>query len=165
MDCLGIPVHYEPDFESVSVKLVTPAKRWHWLWHALWPWRFVKFTGLVETRGWFGSQYIVVGRAFFAFPKREQQAILLHEVGHVKLNHIGKRLLKIWQIILAPFAFARLCVAQEFQADYFAAECGYALELASALSRMRTDTRASLHPAVSERVARLAAWPLRFDPV
>ncbi len=147
---MGIPVRDDAQMQSVAITL--DRSRWWW------PWRFAKFPGIVETRGIFRWKCVVVGPSFFRFPPREQQAILLHEVGHVKLNHVEKRLLRIWQIVLLPFAFARFCVAQEFQADYFAAECGYAIDLASALSRMRPDARAALHPAVGERIARLAIW-------
>lgn len=150
MNCMGVPVLYDPEMQSVSVTL--DRSRW-WC-----PWRFAKFPGIVETRGIFRWKRIVVGKAFLAFPEREQQAILLHEVGHVKLNHVERRLLRAWQIVFLPFAFSRLCIAQEFQADLYAAGCGYGIDLASALSRIRTDARASLHPAVAERVARLAVW-------
>lgn len=150
MNVLGIPVRYDPDLESVSITL-----DWSRWW---WPWKFAKFPGLVEQRGLFRWKHIVTGKNLSAFPPREQQAILLHEVGHAKLHHVEKRLLRMWQIVLWPAAFARLCINQEFQADFYAAECGYALDLASALSRLRTDSRASLHPAVGDRVARLAAW-------
>lgn len=150
MNCLGIPVIYDPEMESVSITL--DRSRWWW------PWKFARFPGLVETRGLFRWKYIVTGRTLYAFPPREQQAILLHEVGHARMNHIEKRLLRAWQIVLWPFGFARFCIMQEFQADNFAAHCGYAVELASALSRMSTDHRASLHPAVADRLARLAVW-------
>lgn len=149
MNCLGIPIVFEPGLKTVSITLTNS-----WWW----PWKFMVAPGIVETRGLWRWKKIVVGRAFEGFPVREREAILLHEVAHAKLNHIEKRLLVAWQIVFAPRRFAQLCVEQEFQADYFAAECGRGVDLASALSRMKTDARASLHPAVGDRVARLLAW-------
>jgi Zn-dependent protease with chaperone function len=149
MNCLGVPVEYDPNLQSVSITLVN---RWWW------PWKFMTAPGLIQTQGILWWKKIVIGRAFNAFPEREREAILLHEVAHAKLLHIEKRILAAWQIVFAPRAFVQLCVTQEFQADWFAAECNRGIELASALSRMKTDARASLHPAVDERVARLVAW-------
>lgn len=150
MKLLGIPVLEEPDLESISIKL-----DWTRWW---WPWKFSRFPGIVETRGLFRWKHIVVGKTLYGFPPREAQAILLHEAGHVRLNHVEKRLLRSWKIILWPAGFARLCVMQEFQADNFAANCGYAVELASAFSRMKIDDSSSLHPSVADRLARLAVW-------
>lgn len=151
MNCLGVPIIYDHDLKMRSITLCS--ERWWW------PWKFSEpMPCIVETRGLFRWKYIRTGRLLYAFSSREKQAILLHEVGHVKLNHVERRLLKFWQILLMPVSFSKLCIAQEFQADYYAAECGYALDLANALSRMNSDGTASMHPQVSERIARLLAW-------
>ena len=96
----------------------------------------------------------MIGRAFLGFPPREQQAILLHEVGHVKLRHVTERLRSAWMIVLRPSAFAAMCRRQELQADYYAARCGYAMELAQAISRVQ-DLQDPLHPPKTERLAAL----------
>jgi Zn-dependent protease with chaperone function len=149
--CLGIPVHYEPGFKNFSISL--DAKRWWW------PWKMIEVPGICETRGFFGNKRIVVSEIFLRFPSREKMAILLHEAGHVKLRHPEQRLWGAWKIILMPLAFARLCISQEYQADSFAAHCGYGSDLARALSRLQTDPKACLHPVASERCKRLTDTP------
>lgn len=121
------------------------------------PWTFVNVPGICESRGIWRWTEIVVGRAFDYFSSREQQAILLHEAGHIKLHHGAQRIRWLWLVLFSPRRFADLCVEQEFQADRFAANCGYGSDLASALSRLKTGSSGSLHPNSVERIARLLA--------
>lgn len=111
------------------------------------------WSGISDSRGLFWWKRIFVGRAFLGFPPREQQAILLHEVGHCKLRHLEKRLLGLWRALWWPALF-RLCVAQEYEADRFAAGCGYGPDLAQAFRRIRAR-KSPLHPPLEHRIQRL----------
>lgn len=106
-----------------------------------------------DSRGLLRWKKIVVGPEFLQFPPREQQAILLHEVGHCKLRHLEKRLLALWRIF-SPRRLAELCIRQEFEADRFAHGCGYGPDLARAFQRVRASD-SPLHPPIAERIARL----------
>ena len=128
MNCLGIPIRYDP-----SAKMISDSR-------GLWPFK-----------------KIVVGPALRAFPEREQQAILLHEVGHCKMFHLEKRLLRVVTSLFRPRLIAAYCQAQEFAADQFAAGCGYGMELASAFTRIKSNGD-PLHPRLDARIARLIAW-------
>lgn len=123
-DCLGIPVVFDRKMKLIA-----------------------------NSRGIGRWKKIVVGPAFLSFQAREQQAILLHEVGHCKLRHLEKRLAKFW-LILRPSRLAELCRAQEYEADRYAAACGYGVDLARAFSRI-TATPHPLQPPVNERIDRL----------
>lgn len=143
---MGVPVKYDENAVSASVRL----DRLRWWW----PWRSTLHPCLCESRGIWRWRKIVIGRAFLAFPPREQQAILLHEVGHVKMGHIWQRAKAFWKVIFRPTAFAALCQRQEFEADRFAAHCGYGAELAQVLGRVQPAQNA-MHPPAAERIARL----------
>lgn len=106
MNCLGIPVHFDP---SLRV--------------------------LCDSRGIWPFKRIVVGPAIRMFTQRETEAILMHEVGHCKLFHLEKRLLNLWKII-APQELAEYCRNQEYQADNFVCQLGKGRELLSAFNKI-----------------------------
>lgn len=106
-----------------------------------------------EARGLWRWREIVVGPKFTAFPPREGQAFLLHEAAHCKMRHLEKRLL--W-MLLTPWRIARVCRAQEFEADRFVWHCGYGPDLARGFARI-LPTKSPLHPPLHERIARLTA--------
>lgn len=124
--CLGIPVLYDEKLPLIS-----------------------------ESRGVWRWKKIVVGPAFLAFPPREQQAMLLHEVGHCKLRHLERRCLAALVLLFWPPALGRYCQRQEFQADRFAAACGYGPDLARAFLRLRAVPASPLHPPLAQRIAAL----------
>ena len=128
MNCLGFPVAYNPRSKSIS-----------------------------DSRGLWPFKRIVVGPFFSIFGDREKQAILLHEAGHCKMFHLEKRVVRAFTSIFRPSLLSEYCRAQEFAADQFAAGCGYALDLASALSRIKSSG-GPLHPDLSIRISRLLAW-------
>ena len=103
---------------------------------------------------------IVVGPSFLRFPPAEQQALLLHEVGHCKLQHIKQR---VAVMLICPWKLAALCREQEFEADRFVRTHGLGGALACALSRLSVGEPRNwieravrrLHPPLNDRVARL----------
>lgn len=133
----------------------------------------------VDSRGLGRWQEIVIGPKFFALPPREQGAFLLHEAGHCKLGHIRKLYWFIFRNPVRAYKFLRCLPGsktqevffsrvadalpevaayrklQEFQADRFAAECGYGHDLARAFSRISFDG-GPFHPSQAERVLRLS---------
>jgi Zn-dependent protease with chaperone function len=127
--CLGIPVRYDPESK--------------------YPWGDRK--PIVDSQGFLWRKKIVVRPDFFKFPAREQQAFLLHEAAHCKLFHAEKRILRL---LVWPFGIFAYCRAQEFIADRFVLEMGYAADLARAFARF-ADGKSRLHPPTAERIARL----------
>jgi Zn-dependent protease with chaperone function len=124
--CLGIPVTFDPALKTIS-----------------------------DSRGLWRWKRIFVGPSFRSFPPREQAAMLLHEVGHCKLRHLERRIFAALYLIFWPPALARYCQRQEFQADLFAAHCGYGADLAHAFMRLRSVAGGPLHPPTEERISRL----------
>lgn len=124
--CLGIPVRYDPDLKVIC-----------------------------DSRGILLWKEIVVGPMLMSFPPREQQAFVLHEAGHCKLNHVEKRFLSLWKIF-RPKALVELCHAQEYEADRFVRGCGYGADLARAFSRI-TPAKDPLHPPLAERISALVS--------
>lgn len=88
---------------------------------------------------------IVVGPEWFALEGEARAALLLHEVGHCRHHHSVKRFVALPLVIL--WAMGEWCGQvvralthqQEIEADRFAADHGFAADLARALE---------LHPAV-----------------
>lgn len=109
---------------------------------------------IADSRGLGRFRRVVVGPAFFLFPPREQQAILLHEVAHCKMKHLEQRMRSLWMVFVRPLKLRDLCIEQEHAADRFVAGCGFGPDLARAFGRLR-KTRALLHPPVADRITRL----------
>lgn len=113
-----------------------------------------RLTNISEARGIWPWKKIVVGPQFFDLEARCQGAILLHEAAHAKLFHLEKRigyaLLNFWR----PAAIGRYCKMQEFQADAFAAGCGYGRDLALVFARFPA-AGGDFHPSPEERIERL----------
>lgn len=128
MNCLGVPIRYDPSLKFVS-----------------------------DSRGLWPFKRIVVGPMLRAFPEREQQAILLHEVGHCKMFHLEKRIARLFTALFRPKLIVSYCQAQEFAADEFVAGCGYGLDLARAFYRL-TPSPSMWHPPRDQRISRLIAW-------
>ncbi len=107
-----------------------------------------------DSRGIGPWKKVVVGPLFLRFPPREQQAILLHEVGHCKLFHVEHRLAKLWLLLWKPSKLRQLCIDHEYQADAFVRSCGYGADLATAFARLEVKDH-YFHPSVEARIARL----------
>lgn len=113
---------------------------------------------IADSRGILWWKKIVVGSGFYAFPDRERMAILLHEIGHFRIRTIETRLANLWMLFVFPKRLARLCREQEFSADDYVKERGFARDLAAALTRL-PGKNGLLHPSPDERIARLLAPP------
>lgn len=108
MNCLGIPVRYDPSLRVIS-----------------------------DSRGVWPFKRIVVGPAIQNFTREEGQAILMHEAGHCKLFHLEKRLARLWMLV-RPQMLGDYCKRQEYQADYFVVQLGRGRELVSVLEKTQS---------------------------
>lgn len=93
-----------------------------------------------------------VSPEFWNLPASGRLAVIAHEAGHRYHGHIARR----WFVRFGwpPHFHTQLYHSQEFEADRFAAECGYARELAAVLATQPHEATAT-HPATRERIARL----------
>ena len=123
--CLGIPVFYDPDLKNIS-----------------------------DSRGLWRWKKIIVGPQFKNLSEREAGAVLLHEAGHCKLRHLEKRISMAWLMLTSPQRLLNLCLAQEYEADAFAARCGYGNDLARLFARMQQG-QGPFHPELASRISRL----------
>lgn len=122
---LGYPVVLDPECENIS-----------------------------QVHGFWRPGKIVVGPNFFKLNQFEQGAVLVHEVGHLELGHARARWRRWWWLLLKPAAFRAMCIEQEYEADHYAAERGYAGGLASIYGRIE-NAEGLLHPPVASRIERL----------
>lgn len=110
---------------------------------------------IAEARGFWPFQWIAVNALWFRAGAREQWALLLHEAGHCRGWHHEKR----WLIALfAPFAWAQaIAHRQEYEADQFAKQGGYGIDLARFIMRPHAAPVFPFifHPPREERVRRL----------
>ncbi len=83
--------------------------------------------GIAWARGVWPFQWIEVGYDWFTLSGIEQQAALLHEVGHCRAHHMSLR------VLLLPFCWLpgvqRLARRQELAADAFAVKEGHGVGL------------------------------------
>lgn len=117
---------------------------------------------LAQARGVWPFFRIVVGREWFALEGEARAAMLLHEVGHCRRHHTVKRiaglpLLILWVIGAKCGEIVRaLAQQQELEADRFAADQGFGLHLAHALSEIKTP-ESPFYPSNDVRAAILMA--------
>jgi Zn-dependent protease with chaperone function len=128
---LGIPVHFDPSF-----------------------------TGVAQARGFWPFKRISVGPRWVKLKRAEQHAVLYHEAGHCKLFHMEQRLLYLPILFLSLISkrakriIADMTHGQELEADGFAAQHGFGIDLASMLMR-HAATESQFYPDNRIRVARL----------
>jgi Zn-dependent protease with chaperone function len=108
-----------------------------------------------DSRGIWRWKKIVVGPSFLRLDEREAGAVLLHEAGHCKLRHLEKRLTMLWLVLVSPKRLLRICLEQEYEADRFAAKCGYGNDLIRLFNRMSAQSPGPFHPELGSRIARL----------
>lgn len=85
---------------------------------------------------------IKVSATFFSLALPFQAAVLMHEVGHLRLGHCGKRLAHCWLPLVNYRAAIRMARAQEIEADEYAAREGFGRALAMFYRGMQEGARA-----------------------
>lgn len=112
---------------------------------------------LAESVGVFPFQWIEVGRDFYRCPPRMQRAILLHEMAHIYGGHQMQRILHFFDALFRPEKFRELCHNQEYEADEFAATCGFGPELCQlyAVLQQQDYPSAALYPDLPSRIQRI----------
>jgi Zn-dependent protease with chaperone function len=110
---------------------------------------------LSVSRGMFAWHWIVVGPEFRFLNEREKGAVLLHEAAHCRLQHRLKRILWTWLVFVSPRKLLEICQEQEYEADRFAAGCGYRDDLVSVFQKLREEADAPYHPSLASRIERL----------
>lgn len=99
---------------------------------------------------------IYVGRGFDHLPVHVRNAVFAHEHYHVTHHHTEARILLMLLPFMWPFV-KRVCHAQEFAADRFAAAHGFRKGL---LQLLATDSPESLtHPSHEARRAQVSTEP------
>jgi Zn-dependent protease with chaperone function len=101
------------------------------------------------------GRYIAVGPTWFQLRPREREAVLYHELGHLRSWHLIKR----W--VAVPLFWTqwvrRLAVEQEYQADDYAAKHGYAMDFICVLMGYCRDG-GEFYPLLQDRIERLKGW-------
>lgn len=131
MKILGIPVVFDPRCATLAVA------------RGLWPFK-----------------RIAVGPEWYRLDVGERLGVLFHEAGHCVGLHMEKRLAAAPLLFIAPGFIRRFTHAQEIEADRFAADQGYALDLARVLES-RPAPESLFYPSNEVRSAILRARHLQ----
>lgn len=99
----------------------------------------------------FGRRH--VAPEFWKLPASGRLAVIAHEAGHRYYGHLWRRWLARWAY--DAVTRRKLYHAQEFQADQFAREMGYAAPLVAVLALQPHGATVS-HPSTRDRIAWLA---------
>lgn len=91
---------------------------------------------MADSRGVWPWKKIVLGMSFFYLGAREKEAVLLHEAAHCRKFHLERRIAAIPLLFLRPAFATEIAMAHELEADRFAAERGFAVELLAALRKL-----------------------------
>ena len=91
---------------------------------------------MADSRGIWPWKKIVLGMSFFYLSAREKEAVLCHEAAHCKKFHLERRIAAIPLLFLRPAFATEIAMSHELEADRFAAERGFALELLSTLRKL-----------------------------
>lgn len=89
-----------------------------------------------DSRGIWPWKKIVLGVSWFYLAAREKEAVLMHEAAHCLKFHLEKRIAAIPLLFLRPAFATEIAMRQELEADRFAAERGFAVELLSVLRKL-----------------------------
>ena len=108
---------------------------------------------MADSRGIWWWKKIVLGASWFNLESTQKQAVLLHEAAHCLKFHLEKRLLAIPLLFLRPAFATEIAMRQEIEADRFAAERGFGVELLSVLSKFSHGGQ--FYPTFKEREAAL----------
>jgi hypothetical protein len=108
---------------------------------------------IAAARGVLWNRHIVVGTSWFYLSPEEQQAVLWHEVGHLKHFHLLRRLL--WVPLFWSRIAHRVGVKHELQADAAAARAGFGEGMLRFISRHHNGHPADFYPDLGVRVQHL----------
>lgn len=99
---------------------------------------------------------VQTGPGFARLPEAEQEAVMMHEIGHIDGWHALKRLWWVLTLraLLRPYAYFAMCEQQELDADQYAAACGCASGLRAFVQRLPAHKTLG-YPTKHERLARL----------
>jgi len=129
---------------------------------------------VADARGFWWNKRIVVGPTFMKLDPRTQASVLMHEVRHCKGYHVEQRVASLvllglpvvllpLPIIIALLAFgamwflvSKLGEGHELDADAFAAEQGYGVELLTWI-RKQGPLEMPFYPDFETRCKRLEA--------
>ena len=107
-----------------------------------------------DSRGIWPWKKIVLGISFFYLERREKEAVLLHEAAHCKKFHMERRIAAIPLLFLRPAFANEIAISHEIEADRFAAERGFAVELLSVLRKIG-GKEGRFYPTFDERAKHL----------
>lgn len=95
---------------------------------------------------------VIVAPWLALLPRHEQEAVVLHELGHISGRHLLWRLLLLW---CPPLLFL-VCQWQERLADRFAARHRRGLAMLAVLARLKRSQRWTLtHGSIASRIRAL----------
>ena len=89
-----------------------------------------------DSRGIWPFKKIVLGVTFFFLTERQREAVLCHEAAHCKKFHMERRIAAIPLLFLRPAFANEIAMSHELEADRFAAERGFAVELLAVLRKL-----------------------------
>lgn len=96
---------------------------------------------------------IRLGDDFYKLSPLEQEAVLMHERGHIVYRHAWKRLAWVLTLrVLRWDAFLQMCAQHEMEADRYAAERGHAAGLISFLFRSNLHVKSDGYPTHKQRI-------------
>lgn len=117
---------------------------------------------ITQARGLWPFYRIVVGREWFSLEGEARAAQVLHEVAHCRMHHALKRFAALPLVILwyigerCGQVACSLTQQQELAADRYAADHGFALDLARSLERFPAP-ESPFYPSHETRIAILRA--------
>ena len=135
---------------------------WAWLLLAWFAWAIFNIAvtmfapaprSIAYTAGLLGTRRIVIAPELrLLLTADEIRAVTAHELGHEESLHTEINL--AWAIFAFGIGRARRAIAQEFEADAYAARLGHGVELARALTKIGNEpARVARLLAISERAA------------
>jgi hypothetical protein len=107
---------------------------------------------LAEAKGIWPWKRIIVGPAWFSLNSGSRMAVLMHEAKHCLAFHLEKRLLML-PLFWTTWVL-KVTHRQEMDADAFAVEQGYGVELLGVIQRFRVED-GDFYPTYAERAKHL----------
>lgn len=116
----------------------------------------IPFAGVLGFWKW---SLVIVGRDFNRLNVFEQQAVIMHELGHRFFHHFWERMLWILNpvVLFQSEEFSRRLKRQEIEADNYAAERGYGRVLYALFEKLDWEESFS-HPDKQTRLDNLRKY-------